>query len=74
LVRDRETKARAIEERDAVVDEAFKRGLLILGAGRNTLRLSPPLVLTRDQAAVALKIIDESLGVVERTHGHQSSA
>jgi 4-aminobutyrate aminotransferase len=74
LVRDRETKARATEERDAVVDEAFRRGLLILGAGRNALRLSPPLVLTRDQAAVALKIIDESLGVVERTHGRQSSA
>jgi 4-aminobutyrate aminotransferase len=69
LVRDRETKVRAVEERDAVVDEAFKRGLLLLGAGRNALRLSPPLVLTRDQAAVALKIIDESLGVVERARG-----
>jgi 4-aminobutyrate aminotransferase len=65
LVRDRETKERATAEREAVVEAAFKRGLLILGAGRNAVRLSPPLVLTRDQAAVALKILDESIGEVE---------
>ena len=50
LVKDRVTKVRATAERDRVVDEAFARGLLVLGAGRNTLRLSPPLVLTRAQA------------------------
>jgi 4-aminobutyrate aminotransferase len=69
LVRNRQTKERATDERDAVVDEAFTRGLLLLGAGRNAVRLSPPLVLTRAQAAVALKILDESIGVVERTRG-----
>ena len=35
LVRDRTTKERAVEERNRVVDECFKRGLLVLGAGRN---------------------------------------
>ncbi len=65
LVRDRQTKERAVEERNAVVQAAFRRGLLILGAGRNALRLSPPLVLTREQADIALKILDESLGEVE---------
>jgi 4-aminobutyrate aminotransferase len=69
LVRDRQTKERAIAERDAVVEEAFRRGLLVLGAGRNALRLSPPLVLTRAEADVALKILDESLGVVEAASG-----
>jgi 4-aminobutyrate aminotransferase len=64
LVRDRTTKERATTERDRLVDECFKRGLLVLGAGRNTLRLSPPLVLTRAQADTAVGIIDESLGVV----------
>jgi 4-aminobutyrate aminotransferase len=69
FVRDRQTKERATTERDAVVDEAFTRGLLVLGAGRNALRLSPPLVLTRAQADVAVKILDESIGVVERANG-----
>jgi 4-aminobutyrate aminotransferase len=61
LVRDRLTKERATKERDRLVDECFNRGLLVLGAGRNTLRLCPPLVLTKAQADTAVRIIDESL-------------
>ena len=65
LVRDRETKERAVEERDAIVTAAFYKGLLLLGAGRNAIRLSPPLVLTRDQADTALRILDEVIGEAE---------
>jgi 4-aminobutyrate aminotransferase len=61
LVRDRQTKERAGAERDALVMAAFRRGLLMLGAGRNALRLSPSLVLTRSQADTAVRILDESL-------------
>jgi 4-aminobutyrate aminotransferase len=61
LVKDRETKERAVKERDRLVDECFARGLLVLGAGRNALRLSPPLVLTKDQADTATEIIDAAL-------------
>jgi 4-aminobutyrate aminotransferase len=61
LVRDRATKERASKERDRLVDECFKRGLLVLGAGRNALRLSPPLVLSKAQADTAVEIIDQSL-------------
>jgi 4-aminobutyrate aminotransferase len=65
LVRDRRTKERAIDERDAVVTAAFTRGLLILGAGKNAVRFSPPLVLTREQADTAVRIFDEALSEVE---------
>ena len=34
LVRDRQTKERATSERDALVMAAFRRGLLVLAAGR----------------------------------------
>ena len=61
LVRDRRTKERAIKERDAVVAAAFQRGLLVLGAGKNSIRFSPPLVLTREQADTAVSIFDEVL-------------
>jgi 4-aminobutyrate aminotransferase len=61
LVRDRQTKERATSERDAVVSAAFARGLLVLGAGRNAIRFSPPLVLSREQADVAVRIFDEAL-------------
>jgi len=65
LVRDRRTKERATMERDAVVNAAFNRGLLILGAGKNAVRFSPPLVLTREEADTAVRIFDESLTEVE---------
>jgi 4-aminobutyrate aminotransferase len=69
LVRDRRTKIRAVEERNAVVVAAFNRGLLILGAGKNSIRFSPPLVLTKAQADVAVQLFGEALTEVERAAG-----
>jgi 4-aminobutyrate aminotransferase len=64
LVRNRRTKERATTERDALVMAAFRRGLLVLGAGANVIRLSPPLVLTTEQADTAARILDESLSEI----------
>ena len=64
LVRDRQTKERATTERDRVVRKCFTRGLLVLGAGQNAIRLSPPLVLSREQADTAVRILDEALAEI----------
>ena len=61
LVRDQKTKERAPEIRDRVVDLAFERGLLILGAGDNSLRLCPPLIISRDQCDFAIDTLEECL-------------
>jgi len=61
LVRDRETREKAPQLRDRVVQMAFERGLLVLGAGDNSLRLCPPLVVTREQCAFALETLEECL-------------
>src|SRR5205807_9050922 len=61
LVRDQHTKEKAPELRDRVVELAFRHGLLILGAGDNTLRLCPPLVITRDQCDFALDTLEACL-------------
>jgi 4-aminobutyrate aminotransferase len=61
LVRDQATKERAPELRDRLVSLAFERGLLVLGAGRNVLRLCPPLIITRDQADFAVDTLEECL-------------
>jgi 4-aminobutyrate aminotransferase len=61
LVRDQQTKERAPELRDRVLAAAFERGVLVLGAGDNTIRLSPPLVITRDQCEFALDTLEECL-------------
>jgi 4-aminobutyrate aminotransferase-like enzyme len=44
----------------------FRRGVLVLGAGRNALRLAPPLVLSKAQGDSVLKALDESLGEVAK--------
>lgn len=61
LVRDQQTKEPAPDLRDRLVQMAFERGLLVLGAGPNSIRLSPPLVITRDQADFAAATLGECL-------------
>jgi 4-aminobutyrate aminotransferase len=66
LVRDRKTKERAVAERDAVVDAMFRRGVLVLGAGKNAIRFAPPLVITEAQADVAIRLFGESITEIAR--------
>jgi 4-aminobutyrate aminotransferase-like enzyme len=44
-----------------VVNEAFNAGLLTCSAGEYTVRLLPPLVMTRDELALGLGILEEVL-------------
>ena len=64
FVRDRETKERATTERDRIVQEMFKRGVLILGAGRNAIRFAPPLVINKSQVDTVVNVFEEALRVV----------
>ncbi len=47
--------------RDKIVDEAFYRGLLVLGCGENGVRLCPPLLVDRGQVDCAVSILEESI-------------
>jgi 4-aminobutyrate aminotransferase len=49
----------------AVEQEAFRRGLLMLGCGDDAIRISPPLVFREDQARVALEILDDTIAAAE---------
>ena len=66
MVRDRSTREKAPELRDRVVQMAFERGLLVLGAGDNSVRLCPPLVVTREQCAFALETLEECLAAAAK--------
>lgn len=61
LVRDQASREKAPELRDRVLQTAFERGLLVLGAGENTVRLCPPLTITRDQADFAVETLEACL-------------
>src|SRR5581483_374569 len=66
MVNDQRTKAKAHDARDKVVELAFERGILFLGCGENTIRLAPPLIVTEEQADLALDVLDECISIVEK--------
>ena len=53
------------ETADAVELASFRRGLLTLRAGDAAVRMSPPLVVTTEQADTALELFDEACADVE---------
>ena len=67
IVKDKKTKALAGKERDRIVDElCFERGVLMLGCGETTVRVSPPLIISREQADIAMDALEESIGIVDK--------
>ena len=70
LVKNKETRETATELRNRVEMVAFEKGLVILGCGETSIRLCPPLVVTEDEATVALDILDEALTQVEQEFVH----
>ncbi|MDQ3784372.1 MAG: aminotransferase class III-fold pyridoxal phosphate-dependent enzyme [Actinomycetota bacterium] len=45
---------------DAIEIAAFKRGLLVLRAGDSTIRMAPPLIISRAQAASGLRLFEDA--------------
>src|ERR1700729_2596964 len=65
LVLDKETREPAQALRNRIETLCFEKGLLILGCGETSLRLCPPLILSEQEATVALDILEEALSQVE---------
>lgn len=63
LVRDKATKEPAPEIANALLNGAKQRGLIIGKGGLdgNTMRISPPLIVTRDDVDNAVQILDAAL-------------
>jgi 4-aminobutyrate aminotransferase len=52
--------------RDRIINECFVRGLLVLGAGASTIRLSPPLMIDEEQASIAVDIFSQAVAAVSQ--------
>jgi len=66
IVKDQTTREYGNVERDRIVEGAFERGILFLGCGPSTIRIAPPLIVTKDEADVAMDALEESITSVER--------
>lgn len=66
LVKDHQTKTKAIEEAEAVMYECLKKGLSFKVSQGNVLQLSPSLIISRAQLDEAFEILDFALDSVTR--------
>jgi 4-aminobutyrate aminotransferase len=64
IVKDQKTKEYGNNERDRIVELAFERGMLFLGCGPSTVRISPALVVTKDEADAAIDALEECIEIV----------
>lgn len=62
FVRDPETLEPWPQFRDQVVDDCFRKGLVIQGAGISSIRFSPPLIIDKEQADFAVDALDSIVG------------
>jgi len=61
LVKDRRTREPDPDLMDRVIDRGFRHGLLLLGCGRSTLRIAPPLVIDDDDVDTGMAILDRCI-------------
>jgi len=66
IVKDKKTKEYGAAERDRIVQQAFERGILFLGCGPSTIRIAPPLIVTNDEADVAMEVLEGAISSVEK--------
>jgi 4-aminobutyrate aminotransferase len=61
FVKDRTTREPHPELVERLTDRAFRKGLLLLGAGKSVIRLAPPLVLDEYDVDTGIGILEECL-------------
>jgi 4-aminobutyrate aminotransferase len=64
IVKDKVTKEYGNTERDRIVEMAFERGVLFLGCGPSSVRICPPLIVTKEEADVAVDVLEECIAAV----------
>ena len=64
IIEDRASRRQGPQLRDRIVDMAFERGLLILGCGECSLRLSPSLLVSSDEAHIAMDLLEDCIAAL----------
>lgn len=66
FVGDPKSKTPDPQLRDRIIQRAFERGLLTLGCGESTIRISPPLNITLAELDEGLQIFEEAIKIAEK--------
>lgn len=68
FVQDKTSKEPAHDLRDDIVHLAFQNGLLLLGCGRSTIRIAPPLMIEQPLVEQGLEVFEEAVTAAEKKH------
>ena len=66
FVKNQQSKEPAHDLSERIVLRSFERGLLTLGCGKSTIRISPPLSITKSEMDAGLEIFEESINLAEK--------
>ena len=66
LVKPGGKKEPGVEEAREVMMRAWKRGLAIITAGKSTLRIAPPLTITRELVDAGLEVLEGCIREVDK--------
>jgi len=61
FIEEEASKKHAPDLREAIVQRAFENGLLLLGAGKSTVRIAPPLNVSEELLDEGLQILKQSI-------------
>jgi 4-aminobutyrate aminotransferase len=66
FVKDKTTKEPNEEIRNKIENIGYEYGLLLLGCGKSTIRLAPPLCITKQETDEALEIFEGAISMAEQ--------
>jgi 4-aminobutyrate aminotransferase len=67
FVRSGSDKTPNVRLRDRVIDESYRRGLLLLPCGKSSIRYIPPLIIQTEEVDEGVEILDEAIGASLRS-------
>ncbi len=66
IVEDKDTKKPAKEKASKIMMRCWKRGIAIITCGASTIRIAPPILITRDLVDAAMDIVEDVIKEVEK--------
>jgi len=66
LVEDKKSKKPASKKAEGVMMQSWKRGVAVITCGKSTIRIAPPLIITRELVDSGLDIIEDAIKHVEK--------
>jgi len=66
IVENKKTKAYAPKEVEEIIMRSWKRGVVVITCGKSTIRIAPPLTITKELVDPALDILIDTMKEVEK--------